>query len=543
MIIVGAAMALSPAAHAALITVGPAAGCSTNNLSLALSVAALNGTDFDEIRVMEGTYTGVALSTSGISYSLTGGYNHCQLGAQALGRTNLAGNFHDSVLSISGATNAYHNVTLSHLNISNGGSSANTPLYGGGIRARDLRLVLEETTLLDNTTGTQGDGGGIRLERSSNGVSGILELQRNVRVLGNAARNGGGISMKNASLRIRPDGTEIFDNSARFGGGGIHLDGADLTVGSFGEPENSNTASGLVIRDNRIIESTGAGGGLHAAGGLVDLRDTAFVGNRAPIGAGIYMDGGQLQIGRDSPGFSVACPDTSPCMRFENNWTGSACPDVLSNNSGGAIALSNVRAFIHQTRFTGNCAQSGAVLSASGSAVPAPAVDIEGILAHDNFNAGAWQPSISVTHGHDLRIRYSTLVRNWMRPAGSTNWELHSSLSSYVPTPESYIRTSIVDVAHSPPWGAASTGCGLLVNGNNVTFRDPVGGDFRLAATADGAVDRCSAAVAPIDYTDLERKPRCADSPAHADGGGCCDIGAYEYDSDPFGYGFRSSFE
>ena len=140
MIIVGAAMALSPAAHAALITVGPAAGCSTNNLSLALSVAALNGTDFDEIRVMEGTYTGVALSTSGISYSLTGGYNHCQLGAQALGRTNLAGNFHDSVLSISGATNAYHNVTLSHLNISNGGSSANTPLYGGGIRARDLRL-------------------------------------------------------------------------------------------------------------------------------------------------------------------------------------------------------------------------------------------------------------------------------------------------------------------------------------------------------------------------------------------------------------------
>ena len=68
-----AGIGLSFGADAALITVGPGAGCSTNSLSLALSVAALNGTDFDEIRVMEGTYTGVALSTSAISYSLTGG--------------------------------------------------------------------------------------------------------------------------------------------------------------------------------------------------------------------------------------------------------------------------------------------------------------------------------------------------------------------------------------------------------------------------------------------------------------------------------------
>lgn len=538
-----AGIGLSFGADAALITVGPGAGCSTNSLSLALSVAALNGTDFDEIRVMEGTYTGVALSTSAISYSLTGGYNHCQLGAQALGRTNLVGNFRDSVLTIIGATNAYHNVTLSHLNISNGGASTNTPLYGAGIRARDLRLVLDETAVLNNTCGTQGDGGGIRLERSSNGVSGILELQRNVRVFGNTARNGGGISVENASLRIRPDGTEIFDNTARSNGGGLHLDNADVTVGSFGEPEVSNTASGLVVRDNRVTDSTGAGGGLYATGGLVDLHDTAFVGNRAPTGAGIYMASGQLQVGRDSPGLNVGCPASSPCMRFENNWTGNDCPGALSDHSGGAIALSGVRAFIHQAKFSGNCAAGGAVLWASGAAVPAPAIDIEGMLAHDNFNAGAWQSSISVSPGHDLRIRYSTLVRSWTRPTGSANWQLLSSLSEIPPTPGSYIRTSIVDVAQAPPWGNASAGCGLLLNGDNLTFRDPISGDYRLAATANGAIDRCSVAVAPIDYSDLERKPRCEDSPAHADGGGRCDIGAYEYDSDPFGYGFRSSFE
>lgn len=543
-IIAVAGMALSSVAHAALITVGPAAGCSTNSLSLALSVAALNGTDFDEIRVMEGTYTGVALRTSGISYSLTGGYNHCQLGAQALGRTNLVGNFNDSVLTIIGATNAYHNVTLSHLNISNGGASTNTPLYGAGIHARDLRLVLDETAVLNNSCGTQGDGGGIRLERSSNGVSGILELQRNVRVFGNTARNGGGISVENASLRIRPDGTEILDNIARFNGGGIHLDGADLTVGSFGDPEVSNTASGLVIRDNRVNDSSiGAGGGLYATGGLVDLRDTAFVGNRAPTGAGIYMASGQLQIGRDSPGLNVGCPPSSPCMRFENNWTGNDCPNALSDHNGGAIALSDVRAFIHQAKFSGNCALGGAVLWAFGTAVPAPAIDIEGLLAHDNFSAGAWQPPIWATNGHDLRIRYSTLVRSWTRPTGSANWQLLSSLTQNVPTPGSYIRTSIVDVVPFPPWGDVSTQCGLLVDANSLVFRDGIGGDYRLAATANGAVDRCSVAVAPIDYSDIERKPRCTDSPAHADGGGRCDIGAYEYDSDPFGYGFRNSFE
>lgn len=541
------AASMSCAASAAIITVGPHTDCLTNNLTAAMVVAKLNGTDFDEIRVVQGTYSNLALSSIGISYSLTGGYNHCGPDAIVVGRTHLSGNAFDSVLSITGATNAYHNVTMSHLNISNGGASNRGNYNGGGIKASNLRLVLSEVDVINNNVSINSFGGGIYISRDANAVSGILELQRNVRLAGNTAGDGGGLAAVRASVRIRPDGTILENNQANLSGGGIWISEGDLTVGSVGEPEFSDTATGMIIRSNN---GQWKGGGLFASNSVVNLREVAFIGNRAKSGAGVFAIGGQLAIGRDSPGLRVGCPDSVRCTRFEYNWVSDHCldldpaPDPDPDLAGGAIALLDTRAFIHQVEFTGNCANRGAVLYAQGETAPVPAIDMEGVLAYDNYNAHGWVPSIDIggLSAPPLRVSYSTLVRNYMRPLGSTGWQTLFALDSS-PTPGSYIRTSIVDDAFPSLWGNAPASCSLHVPVNRSTFRDPDGGDFRLAATAVGAIDRCSADLVPIQYTDIERKPRCTDSPAHTDGGGRCDIGAFEYDSDPFGYGFGNGFE
>jgi hypothetical protein len=539
------AASMSCAASAAIITVGPHTDCLTNNLTAAMVVAKLNGTDFDEIRVVQGTYSNLALSSIGISYSLTGGYNHCGPDAIVVGRTHLSGNAFDSVLSIAGATNAYHNVTLSHLNISNGGASNRGNYDGGGIKASNLRLVLSDVDVINNDVSVNSFGGGIYISRDASAVSGILELQRNVRLAGNTAGDGGGLAAVRASVRIRPDGTVLENNQANLSGGGIWISDGDLTVGSFGEPEFSDTATGMIIRNNIATTSDAAkGGGLFASNSVVNLREVAFIGNRAKSGAGVSAIGGQLSIGRDSPGFHVGCPDALRCTRFEYNWVSDDCLDPAHAPdpymAGGAIALLDTRAFIHQVEFMGNCAHRGAVLYARGETAPLHAVVMEGVLAYDNYNATGWVPSIDASA--PLRVSYSTLVRSYMRPLGSTDWQTLFALGSS-PSSGSYIRTSIVDDAFPSLWGTASANCSLHVPVNRSTFRDPDGGDFRLAATAVGAIDRCSADLVPIEYTDLERKPRCTDSPAHADGGGRCDIGALEYDSDPFGYGFGNDFE
>ena len=533
------AASMSCAASAALITVGPDPDCDTSSLPAAMLIARLNGTDFDEIRVMQGTYTNVALSSSGISYSLTGGYNHCRLGAQPVARTSLVGNFYDSVFSITGATSAYHSVTLAHLNISNGGSSGNSSLEGGGIQARDLRLVVRDTTLLNNTAGQHGEGGGIHLQRSTGAVSGILELHRNVRITGNTARNGGGIAVENASLRIRPDGTEIFGNQARISGGGVAALSSDVTVGSYGEPEISSTASGLVIRDN---VATQIGGGLYIDNGLLDLRETAFIDNVAAHGGGLYAESAQVQIGRDSMGMAVQCAGDRLCSRFEGNVAGFDCP--RSNGYGGAIYLNDSRGFIRQTLFSFNCAGTGAVLTAFGSVAPQPAIDVEGIATRHNVSQYPYR-SFQVAQGTPLRIRYSTLTGDFARQfteTGQTD-RLVAPVEPTTPSPDRYIRTSILETTIPLGWSVGPSDCNRGGDWQWAgMFRDGLNGDFRLAATAT-AIDACSPGVAPTETTDIERKPRCTDSPAHPDHGGRCDIGAFEYDADPFGYGFGNGFE
>lgn len=530
------AASMSCAASAALITVGPDADCDTNSLPAAMIIASLNGTDFDEIRVMAGTYTNVALSSTGISYSLTGGYNHCRLGAQVVGRTNLSGNFTDPVLWIKGATNAYHNVTLAHLNISNGG-----PRYwSGGIDAANLRLVLKHVDVLNNVGKL---GGGIGLERDLVAVSGILELQGHVRVMHNRAdTSGGGIRVRNASLRIRPDATEIYSNDSGYSGGGIAALVSDIAVGSFGEPETDSAATGLVIRDNTAAST---GGGLHVERGLADLRETSVLRNTALRGGGMYAVNAQVQIGRDSMGPAVQCPGDRLCMRFEGNVAGFDCP--RSSGDGGAIFLNGSRGFIRQSYFENNCANGGAILYVMSNATnPAGVVDIEGIVTRYNVSQSPYYSfDVAPTSPLWLRIRYSTLTGDFMRHFTETGQidRLVAPVAATTPDPDRYIRTSILEREIPMGWSVGSSDCNRAADFQWASmFRDGLNGDFRLAATAT-AIDACSPGVAPTETTDIERKPRCTDSPAHPDHGGRCDIGAFEYDSDPFGYGFGNDFE
>lgn len=528
------AASMSCTASAALITVGPDPDCTTSSLPAALLVASLNGTDFDEIRVMQGTYTNVALTSTGISYSLTGGYNHCRFDAQVVGRTNLSGNFVDPVLWIKGATTAYRNVTLAHLNISNGGDR----LAGGGISAENLRLVLKHAAVLNNSAA------GIYLKRDGVAISGILELQGHVVIAHNSnAAWGGGIRVDSGTLRIRPDATEIHSNDSGWDGGGIYAANSDILIGSFGEPEVDGSASGLTIRDNTAGHS---GGGVYIYNGLLDFRETAVLRNTAgSYGGGVYAVDAQVQIGRESMGLAVQCPGEQLCSRFVGNAAGADCP--RSTGSGGAIFLNGSRAHILQTYFASNCAEKGAILSVMSNATnPAGAIDIEGIVTRNNVSQAPWTSiAVTPTAPPPVRIRYSTLTGDFMRrftETGQTD-TLVAPVAETTLSPDRYIRMSILETAIPYGWSLGTTECNLSANWQWASmFRDGLNGDFRLAATSP-AIDACNAAVAPTESLDIERKLRCEDSPAHPDQLGRCDIGAFEYDSDPFGYGFGNSFE
>ena len=520
-------------AQAALITVGPDADCSTPSIAGALFIAANNGTANDEIRVMEGIYQGVRAASAGISYTLTGGYNHCRLGAQVIGRSSLSGDFSNSVFDITGKPTEYHNVSLRHLNIANGGST--TATVSGGINASNLRLVLADVTVLNNRSSAR--GAGVSMRRLNNALSAILELHSGVRITGNKTSNiGGGIHLENASLRMRPDFVVIDSNQAREGGG-IALLNSELSVGSYGLPETSQTATGLMIRDNIATER---GGGVYSATSLLDFRETAFVRNRAGgDGGGIWASGGNVQVSRDASGPGVYCPSDSPCSRFEENSTGTDCP--RSAGQGGAIAVYSARTFIGQTRLEGNCGRFGSAIFVQSNPGD-PATDLEGIVTRNNI-AGLEGTAIAGNVLSAFRVNYSTLTRSFRRifdANGYTDY-LNPTMFQYVGSAEHYVRNSILDTGMSIGWSNAQDQCNLAFADMSMNFRDADNGDYRLLTTSP-AIDRCSNANTPAAYLDLTRAGRCIDSPNHHSNG-TCDAGAIEFVPTLFDTGFRSSFE
>lgn len=184
---------------------------------------------------------------------------------------------------------------------------------GGGIfvvNDEDVIVTLDRVQIIDNETGTDGRGGGIR-----NG--GTLTIH-NSTIEGNSApggsARGGGIYHGNSGSNLSIMTSSIIDNASDLGGGVYITDEAtfDITrslianntvtddgAGLWNGSQSSGTIANTTVSGN---QATRGGGGIYNFGELT-VTNTTITNNRAdkdgPRNGNIYSSGGGIKGGSD----------------------------------------------------------------------------------------------------------------------------------------------------------------------------------------------------------------------------------------------------
>ena len=152
------------------------------------------------------------------------------------------------------------------------GNSATGPgggvlrIAGGGIYAESGDVVINDSSLRDNTT-TLGRGGAVAT------ASGFLSLTDSA-VVGNNAFHGGGIATQSGQINVLR--SELSANVADGSGGGLYGETGDVTLIQS------------VVATNRGYST----GGIHMDGGNLTLQFCVVSGNSSDFTGGISWRGG-----------------------------------------------------------------------------------------------------------------------------------------------------------------------------------------------------------------------------------------------------------
>ena len=284
-------------ASAALFRVGTGTGYTHATLAAAVA-AADSSSGLDTILLTRSiTYTQQAIVINS-SVTLTGGFATCASPADSTYTTlNGAGGAAAPVLRINAGTGVV--VQLQKLTIT-GGDSPGTARGGGVLFVGDGVLTINDSTITSNTAGF---GGGI----AALGTGDLAELNigANVSIALNTARyNGGGLHLENLETAIRDDGTGIFSNEAS----GVGADGGyggGIAVRSCDRPSILYLGSPGISGFGVVFDNTARyGGGILVEGGdgcdddvarlemysTNAARLTKISGNTATVaGGGIYL--------------------------------------------------------------------------------------------------------------------------------------------------------------------------------------------------------------------------------------------------------------
>ncbi len=262
-------------ALAATFTVGTGSGCTHATLGAAIT-AAENSAGADTIRLTRSiAYSQVAATiTTAQELTITGGFDTCTQATSDGIATVLdgTGGAAAPVLRINGNTGSI--VRLDTLTL-RGGDVGGTG-YGGGIYFRGNGILeIQRSTIMLNTAGY---GGGIYAEGTSDRAE--LVIGANVLVNSNTARySGGGIYVEGLEMTMVDPGSSIAFNKALgtgneggYGGGLMLLSGASTTVATLGTTGLNNLG---VLYGN---EARYGGGAAVVAADDVD-RDVTLVVN------------------------------------------------------------------------------------------------------------------------------------------------------------------------------------------------------------------------------------------------------------------------
>ncbi|HET6632863.1 MAG TPA: hypothetical protein VFG73_09185 [Rhodanobacteraceae bacterium] len=331
----------SPPARADIIWVGDTAtdaACDVDSLGIAVLGAALNGTDYDIIRLSnEVAYSGTHLVLSNFNVDIEGGYANCSGAPGSYAVVDGAGGADGAVFEFgcSGTgcdSRGYH--TLRKLLIKNGEASGidvsgnveillddvvvasnATDTDGGAMRvdgSQNARVTVQGNSSFRDSTAS-GNGGGIWCSgRPADGYAFQIWMDHGLVYLNHAA-DGGGIYVTNG-CRVRYQGTGIGDginaNTATGDGGGVAVTG-----GAHFELIGSGDAPASIDNNNA---ANGAGALVAGEGSIFAGVDSRIDGNTATLDGGglLVRDRGHAVLSRGAPAGGCHRPT---CMSISNN--------------------------------------------------------------------------------------------------------------------------------------------------------------------------------------------------------------------------------
>lgn len=307
------AASTSPA-HAATVRVGSGTGCQTSSIQAAVDAAdPLLGT-VDVLIARNATYTAQQIVVDGRDVRLIGGYTDCLDTEPDSTRTVLSGvgGASQSVVSLRGTTSL---VELVNLEITGGDEVMTSSGFGGGLDIAGVhpRVFLQNVWLHDNGAGY---GGGISI------------------------RNADAANPERVALEFRADNL-VSANRAAIGGGGIHCDGATVSM--------TGTNSGILANVAGNTLNTGAGGGMRIVDCVVAIasaRTTGSVSTNSATGSGggISITGSRSRL--DLYNLRADRP-----VRILGN---------TADGSGGGIAIgSGAEVYGWDVKIDGNTARNG----------------------------------------------------------------------------------------------------------------------------------------------------------------------------------------
>jgi CSLREA domain-containing protein len=347
----------------------------------------------DTVRIPAGTYT-LTIPGAGEIAGATGDLDVTDpvalIGAGER-RTILDGGRIDRVLAVFGGPTSISALTIRH------GLTATHSGGGGGVFV-DAAVSLTDITVTGNATveGLTGDsaGGGIRSGGLADEIN--LTLTRvtitgnragacagidvdtggaalaHVTISGNTATGVGGGVYNSDSLTTITDSV-IRDNRARDGGGAI-FNAADVR-------DELDGVLQLARVEVNVNSTQGSGGGLwNLDGGVVSITDSAFVRNRAALGA-VAFNAGQLDVVNSTLSGNTSTTDgvlvnrgRDPEDMFSTAGTGSLRNVTVASNSAGveSLAMSGTETVINSilSNRGPNCieaAGAGAIISGGGN--------------------------------------------------------------------------------------------------------------------------------------------------------------------------------
>jgi hypothetical protein len=416
--------------YAGVFTVGAGAGCTHSNLDDALAAAAGNGPGQDEIRLVSGGYSDLALEIA-TSVHIIGGFLTCT-NPVSIQRTAMSGSggVAASVIRVSGGVE----VILESVQLLDGDPDPANPDQGGGLTVDGATVTMRDSTLQDNTA--QRGGGALVLD-------GSLTLEE-VEVFQNIVQDeGGGLACFSGSLSVSLEA--VYFNEAQLGGGIYASDcNVDLVEASIDGNEATASGGGIFLHNGSTLtagqDSSSAGnvsgnngGGLFLdEGSHASLVDFALSHNvAANFGGGAVLYGAStLSMER-----SANCRETGrSCSEIDNNEAG------WFRGGGGIAVFQGSQASVFGTKISRNRLDGPLPGLPSVALVDDPNSElvIESSMITDNRGADAL---FQATDGAVITLAFSTVTANQdqlhvaeaLAPAGldifsSIVWETHGDV-------------------------------------------------------------------------------------------------------------------